>query len=299
MRGDDRGHAGLGVEVLGVDGHAAGRDDLEGLEGLALHDHVLGRPVGASDRVLVLEALELGGLDRAGLHADLDLGDVVGALHPQVDQVDLAVAADDVEVAARGRHARDMDRVARLDDGDDLLRVPVDQGDLAAVAQGHREQVLEVELVQLLLGALGGRDDLLVGGHHLLHPELGRLGGLLHDVAGHDVDFTRSQLVGGPEVRHAARRAVGDHVLEVLVAPLAGDVGGEGLAGGALAQDPVAAGAALEEDFLAAIELLVGHARHRGRLRLGHEARREGNGRQHGNAGRQDQFPVHGAILLA
>ena len=75
VRGDDRGHARLGVELLRVDGHAAGRHDLERLERRAVHDRVLRRPVGAGDRVLVLVALVLRGLDRARLEADLDLGD--------------------------------------------------------------------------------------------------------------------------------------------------------------------------------------------------------------------------------
>ena len=74
-RRDDRGDARLGVVVLRIDDHAARRGDLQRLERVAVHDHELRRPVGAGDRVLVLEALELGCFDRARLEADLDLGD--------------------------------------------------------------------------------------------------------------------------------------------------------------------------------------------------------------------------------
>ena len=116
VRGHDRGDARLRMIFLRVVGHAAGRDDLERLERRAVHDHVLRRPVGAGDRVLVLVALELRGLDRARLGADLDFGDRLRRIHPQIDQVDLGVAADREQIASRCRHARDMHRVAGLED---------------------------------------------------------------------------------------------------------------------------------------------------------------------------------------
>ena len=261
VAGNDRRDSRFGVKFLGVNGHAAGGDDLQRLERVAFHDDVLRRPVGAGDRVLVLEALVFRGVDRARFQPDLDLGDVVRLVHPQVDHVDLGVAPDDVDVAAGGRQARDVHRVAGLDDVDDLLGVAVDQRHLARVAQGHREQVLEVDLVHLLLRALLGRHDHLPGRLHLLHAELGRHRRLVLQKARHDVDVLVRQFAGAAPVRHAGRRAVVDEHLEVVGAARLGDVRGERLAGGALPQHAVAAGAALEVDLLGARELLRGHRR--------------------------------------
>src|SRR5690606_41471167 len=73
---------------------------------LSLHDALpilLRRPVGAGHGELVLVALELRGLHRTGLEADLDLGHAVGHRQPQVDQVDLAVAANGVDVRSEER----------------------------------------------------------------------------------------------------------------------------------------------------------------------------------------------------
>ena len=81
MGSDDRCHARLRVVFLGVHRHAAGGDDLQRLQGFAVHDGELRRPVVASDHVLVLEAFELGGFHRAGLDAHLDfrhLGRLLG-----------------------------------------------------------------------------------------------------------------------------------------------------------------------------------------------------------------------------
>ena len=134
VRGHDRRDPRLRMVLLGVHCHTAGRHDLQRLQRVALHDDVLRRPVGACDRELVLEALVLGGIDRARLETDADLGDVVGLLHPQVDHVHLGVATDHVQVAPRSRQPRNVHRIAGLDDVDDLLGVAVDQRDLAGVA---------------------------------------------------------------------------------------------------------------------------------------------------------------------
>ena len=263
--GDDRGDARLGVVFLRVDRHAAGADDLQRLERVALHDHVLRRPVGAGDRVLVLVALVLRRVDAARLEADADLGDVVRLLHPQVDHVDLGVAPDHEQVASGGRHARDVHRVAGLDDVDDLLGVAVDQRHLAGVAQRRREDVLDVVAVHLLRRALARRDDDLPRRLHLLHAEFRRRGRRLLDVARHQVHVGVGEIARRAPVRHAGRRAVLDEDLQVLGALVDRDVGRERLAGRALAQHAVAAGAALEVDLPRLVELGL---RHRRRLRI-------------------------------
>ena len=87
---------------LGIDGHAACGDDLERLQGIALHDDVLWRPVGTCNGVFVLVALVLGRLDGTRLQPDLDFSDVVRLLHPQVYEVDLGIASDHEQISARG-----------------------------------------------------------------------------------------------------------------------------------------------------------------------------------------------------
>src|SRR5690606_34647543 len=217
--------------------------------------------VGAGDRQLVLVALELRGLDRTRLQPDLDLGDALGNLHPQVDQVDLAVAADGVDVAARMRHARDVHRVAGLEDVDDLLAVAVDQGDLARVAQGDREDVVEVVVVHLPGRTLVLGDEHRPAVAHLLQAPLRRIGGGVLEEARHQVDLGGGELAAGAEVGHAAGRTEVDQRLEVFGAARLGEVGRERLAGGALAQHAVAAGAALEEDLAGLGELDLAHVR--------------------------------------
>ncbi len=265
VRRDDRRHARLRVELRRLDGHAARRRDLERLQRVAVHDDELRRPVRAGDRVLVLVPLVLGGLDRARLESDLDLGDVVGLRHPQVDEIDLAVAPDHEQVAPGSGDARDVHRVAGLDDVDDLLRSAVDQRDFARVAQRDGHQVLDVVVVHLLLRPLRDGDDDFPARLHLLHAEFGRRGRLLLDVARHQVHLGGGQLAGRAPVRHAGGRAVADEHLEVLGALRQRDVGRERLAGGALAQHAVASRAALEVDLLAALEFGLGHRR---RLRI-------------------------------
>jgi hypothetical protein len=97
---DDGSHARFRM-VFAINGHAAGGNDLERLQRVAVHDHVLGRPVGTGNRVLVLKALELGGIDRARIEADLDFSHDGRLFHPQVDQ-----ATDD----HRGRSRKHSDR---------------------------------------------------------------------------------------------------------------------------------------------------------------------------------------------
>ena len=87
----------------------------------------------------------------------------------------------------------------------------------------------------------------------------------LLDVARHQVDFGVGELARGAPVRHAGRRAVLDEHLQVLGALGERDVGRQRLAGRALAQHAVAAGAALEVDLPRLVELGL---RHRRRLRI-------------------------------
>jgi hypothetical protein len=176
VRGDDGRDAGLRMVFLGADHHAAGRFDAQRLQGVAFHDDELRRPVGAGDRILVFVTLELGGFHRARFEADLDFGDVGGS-HPQVDQVDARIAADHVEVAAGLRHARDMHRIAGLEDLDDLLALAVDQRDLAGIAQGDGEQVAEIEIVHLLRRALARRHSTFSEAIISFMPHSGGVGG--------------------------------------------------------------------------------------------------------------------------
>ncbi len=264
MSGYNRGDARLGVIVLGVHGHAAGGDDLERLQGIAIHQHVLWRPVGTGDGILVLEALGLGGIHRAGFEADLDLGDVVRFLHPQIDQVDPGIAADDEQITSGRRQPRDVHRVAGLDDVDDLLGVAIDQRHLAAVAQRGGEDVVDVVIVHLLGGALLRRHQHLPGGFHFLHAEFRRRGRFLLDVARHQIDLLGGHLARGLPVGHPRRRAVGDEHLEVFGTLVEGDIRGQWLAGGALAQHTMAAGTALEINLASLAELGGGHRRRLG-----------------------------------
>ena len=207
---------GSGMVLLRVDGHAARGDHLERLERRAIHDHVLRRPVGACDRVLVLVALELRGLDRARLDADLDLGDLVRHRHEQVDQVGPAVAADRVDVAPGVRQARDVHGVARADDIDDLLGVAVDQRHLARVTQRDREDVVDVVVVLLPGRPLVDRHDDVPRCLHLLHAELRRLRRLVLHVARHQIHLLGAELAGLAPARHAGRRALVDEGLEII-----------------------------------------------------------------------------------
>ncbi len=157
-------------------------------------------------------------------------------------------------------------RVAGLDDIDDLLGVAVDQRHLAGVTQRGREDVRDVVVVHLLFRPLVRRHDDLPGALHVGHAPLRRGRRVLLDVARHQVDLGLGELTRGLPVRHARRRAVGDEDLEVVGALVERDVRRQRLAGGALAQHAVAASAALEVDLPCLVELGL---RHRRRLRVG------------------------------
>ena len=266
----DGGHARLGVVLLLVHGVAAGGDDLQRLQRVAVHDDELRRPVGAGNGVLVFKALVLAGLDRTRFQAGADLGHVVGLLHPQVDHVDLGVAADHEQVATRGRQARDVHRVAGLDDVDDLLGVAVDQRHFTRVTQRGREDVADVVVVHLLLRPLLRRHDDLPGRLHVVKAVLRRRRRVVLDVARHQVHFLLGHFAAGLPVGHAGRRAVGDEDLQVVGALGLGDVRGQRFAGGALAQHAMAAGAALEIDLAGQIEFGLGQGRRLGVGRLVH-----------------------------
>src|SRR5690606_3128434 len=148
VRGDDGRHARLGV-VRAIAGLPAGGDDFHRLPGLAVHARVPGRPVGATGRVPVFLALELGTVPRAGIGAQANGRDGGRFRIPHVDDGGQAIAADGVDIAAGGGQTRDVHRVAGIEDLPDLVGITVDQRELAGVTQGDGEDVLQVDLVHL------------------------------------------------------------------------------------------------------------------------------------------------------
>ncbi len=142
-----------------------------------------------------------------------------------------------------------MYRVAGWQDTDDFLGVTVDDGDLAAVAQRHREEIVNISIMLRPLGSVARRYHNLPGRLHVREPEFRRGGRFLLQEAGHDVDLLGAQLAGRAPVRHAGGRTVGDERLQVLGAAFTGDVRRERLAGCALAQYTVAARTALEVEL--------------------------------------------------
>jgi hypothetical protein len=200
----------------------------------------------------------------------LTVATVFGVFVPHVDQRHQAVAADGVDVAARCRQAGDVHRVAGVQDLPDLLGVAVHQRQLARVTQGDGEDVLQVHLVHLLLRPLVHRHQQLPGSLHVLQAELGRHIRRALDVARHDVDLFLGQdvvVVDHPALGAQAddlfqavgtqleRAAFGDVAVLVLLGPVRLQV----LAGGALAQHPVATGAAFEVDLLADLDFGLTH----------------------------------------
>src|SRR5690554_2426566 len=181
----DGGNTRLRMVFLVAHGHATGAHDLLRLQGVAVHDHELGRPVGAGNGVLVFPALVLGGLDRTRFHTNLDLGYGLRLFHPQVDHVDQGVTADNHHVTARGRHPGDVHRVAGFDDLHDFLGIAVNQGNLTGVTQGNAEDVFQVQVVHLFLRTIFRGNNHFPGVLHVSQAELGRLWRLVHDVLGH------------------------------------------------------------------------------------------------------------------
>ena len=200
----NRGHTGLRVVFLRAHHVAAGRDDLEGLQRVAIHDDELGRPVGSGNRVLVFKALELAALDRTRFKARADFSHGVGLFHPHVNHVHLGVAANHEQVAARGRHARDVHGIASLENADDFLRVTIDQRNLTRIAQRGREDVADVVVVHLLLRTLIRRNHNFPRLLHVCHAEFRRDRGVLLHVACHQIHIGFGHFTGGLPVRHAS-----------------------------------------------------------------------------------------------
>ena len=225
MRGHNGRHARLGVVFLRVHGHATGGDDVFWLQRRAVHDHVLGRPVSTGNRQLVLVALELGGVHRARFEANANLGHVIGLGHPQVNHVDPAITANHEQIAPRCRSARDVHRVAGLDDVDDFFGVAVNQRHFAGIAQRGGEDVGDVEVVHLLGGPVFGRHRDFPRLLHVRHAPLGRLGRVLLDVARHHVHVGLAHFARGLPIGHASRRAVSNKHLQVFSAFFQRDIG--------------------------------------------------------------------------
>ncbi|MNI35377.1 hypothetical protein D3C73_894000 [compost metagenome] len=106
-----------------------------------------------------------------------------------------------------------MHRVTGLDQLDDFLGVAVDQGDLAVVAQGHREQVRQIEFTQLFLRTILRLDQYFPGLERLGHAPFRRGRRRVLDELGHGGDLLLGQGIGGAPVRHACGRSVGDQRL--------------------------------------------------------------------------------------
>ena len=154
-----------------------------------------------------------------------------------------------------------MHRVAGIKNSDDFLAVPVDQGNLARVTQGHREDIVDIVLVLRLAGTILLGYIHLPAVHHFLHAPLGRHGRLVLQEARHDVDLLFAEVTGGTPVGHTAGAAVVDQHLEELGTALLGDISGQGLARRPFAQHAVTTGAALEIEFGGDIEFRLGHIR--------------------------------------
>ena len=205
VRTDDGGDARFRVILVGVRGHATGTHHLERLQRIAIHDRVLRRPVGAGNRVTVFVTLVLRGFDRARFQANLDLGYRRRFLHPQVDQHNLGVAADDVEVTTRFRNTRNVHCIASVDDIKNFLAGAIDQRNLASVTQRHRKEVGQVDVVHLGLRTLRRGNKQLPRRIHFLQAIFRRCRRFMLHIARHDVHFLLGQSAGTTPVRHALR----------------------------------------------------------------------------------------------
>ena len=159
-----------------------------------------------------------------------------------------------------------MDRITGVENLPDLVRIAINQSQLASVTQGDREHVLQVDLVHLLGRTLIDRNQKLPAVLHVLQRELGRNRRLDLNVARHQIDFILGQDV--VVVDHAAFGAVGNDLFETLstqlhrtafgmgaVSQRLGPVRLEVLARGALAQHAVATSTALEVNQFALLHL--------------------------------------------
>src|SRR5690554_4579073 len=126
----DGGNTRLRMVFLVAHGHATGARVLLRLQGVAVHDHELGRPVGAGNGVLVFPASVHAGLDRTSFHTNLDLGYDLRLLHPQADHVDQGVTPDNHDISARARHPGDVHHVAGFDDLHGFPGTAVNHGNL-------------------------------------------------------------------------------------------------------------------------------------------------------------------------
>ena len=214
---DDGGNARLRM-VFAINGHTTSGHDLARLEGVTIHDDVLGRPVGTGNGVLVFKALELGGINGACVEADLDFSHNSRFFHPQVDQAQTTVATNNVNITARSGEAGNMNRIAGLDDGADFLGITVDQGNFTGITQGDREHVVQVEVVHLLLRTLVNRNDDLPGIHRVLEAVLRRHIRRVLDVLGHQGNFVLGQNV--VEVHHTAIGTVADDLFQTSLTQL-------------------------------------------------------------------------------
>ena len=256
MRRHDRCDARLGVVFLCVVSHAAGALDLERLQRVAVHDHVLRRPIGAGDGIFVLVSLEFRCFDRARFRADLDLGHGRRRVHPKIDHRYPRIAPDHEQVAPGCRNAADVNGITSVDDGLNFIAVAVDQGDLPGIAQGHREQVVDVQIIDLLRGSVGEGHQQFPAFADFRHPEFRRLRRVNHQVFRHQLDIFIAQLARCAPVGHAGRRTIGDEAMQIVKPQIAGQVGCQRLTGSAFAQHPVTSGATLKEYLLAALEVL-------------------------------------------
>ena len=150
-------------------------------------------------------------------------------------------------------------RVAGRDVGDDFVLVAVDDGDLADITLDDQEEVFPVAVVHGLGRVILGVDEDLVTLFHQSQRHLRRYRRHLLDVLGHHGDFVLRQDI--VEVVHAAFSTVGNDLFQAGLTQFLGVLGLQVLAGGALAQGAVTAGAALEVDRLGLIELLRCHRR--------------------------------------